>query len=928
MKHFLFAGVLLSATQASAADRTELPRWWLDNRGQSQSIDLDDITRIQVPGVPGQDVGLLRAGPVPPARTGPVRVAVLDTGVDLNHPDLKDKLENPGWSSNHQPPQDTFGHGTHVAGIVAAFPDVKIIPVRVIDTSGPKDPVRPQAADQPGPVPSALADQVAQGLDFAVRAGAEVVNLSMAWPQASDTPAMRQALELARSRHVLVVASAGNDSNSAQVFPCAAAGVICVAAHGPDGALLHFSNYGPAVDLAAPGLQVLSTWPLSKDGRGKAYTGRAGYELKNGTSMAAPMVAGLAARLLSLGIPPDEVVARLLVGARPVLPNPLRTQLAPAKWVRSGNADLVGALHARPQPLILPASKAVVRLAWDRLSRRIPLRFELRNAWAEAPQGVRLDLALVPLSAGSAWARPTDASVPLGPWPAQEVRAIQTELEILDPRVEGRLELEVTARVPGLEPRAVRIPIEISVPVSPDLHDPEVEQLPVEGTLLPGAQLRSVTAWQADEPTEFLALQRGTGLWKLQRLTETEGRIQVSGPVEVALPGSELFLVQKLPGRSGYALVFRLPPQGAGNVPRFAFQFLDAGLQPAGNFVFDNTPAALTERFQWISRGGQFVPAWVNDGLTPALEQPDRKRDPWHRIPPDSVQRRLYWLDRQGGLHTQDAPEGARFVALLDPDQEQRNRGQVLAVLARGQGYPVKNFTALVSEGAVSELQLLAQPEYRNLLALPWPFQLRVQSLDRSPSEFAFSTSFAGPSIRGALRATWLSARPGVPTRDWVAGAMNPTESALMAVGAFDTGSGRRGLFTLTQYEVQFHDLATGQVRSASQNRFSYLPVLTQNRNLKFFPVPVEDSDAPQGLRLPGLLIPPGPLSDTPAHEVLAPLYDAQGALLALARPARLRLQDTEACSVLGNPRPATAQSAAALMFFCGDRFLRIPLQF
>ena len=89
--------------------------------------------------------------------------------------------------------------------------------------------------------------------------------------------------------------------------------MICVASHGADGALSHFSNYGPWVDVAAPGLGILSTWPMAK--KSAVFTEVAGFEYKNGTSMASPFVAGVLAELLSRGYSADEARARLYAGA-------------------------------------------------------------------------------------------------------------------------------------------------------------------------------------------------------------------------------------------------------------------------------------------------------------------------------------------------------------------------------------------------------------------------------------------------------------------------------------------------------------------------------------------------------------------------------------------------------------------------------------
>jgi subtilisin family serine protease len=204
----------------------------------------------------------------PPAGA-PVVVAVLDTGVDLTHPDLAGAAwTNPGeipgngidddhdgfaddvhgWDfvASDADPADQNGHGTHVAGVIAGRGNAAygawgvdrgalVMPVRVLDARA-----------------RGTAARVARGLRFAVAHGARVVNLSLATPFASRT--LRRALEAARRAGVLVVAAAGNwgeDLAREPAYPAVLPGVLSVAATGPSGSLWTGSNYGAPVALAA-----------------------------------------------------------------------------------------------------------------------------------------------------------------------------------------------------------------------------------------------------------------------------------------------------------------------------------------------------------------------------------------------------------------------------------------------------------------------------------------------------------------------------------------------------------------------------------------------------------------------------------------------------------------------------------------------------
>jgi type VII secretion-associated serine protease mycosin len=219
--------------------------------------------------------------------TSSVVVAVVDTGVDLDHPDLASRIDvaNGYDFVSHSPvADDDNGHGTHVAGIVAASanngigvagtaPDCRILPVKVLDASG-----RGTTLD------------VADGIRWAVDNGADVINLSLA--SATPDSYTRSAVESALASNVVVVAAAGNDGSSAGAsYPAAYPGVVGVGASTVFNTRASFSNYGSGLDITAPGEGIWSTeTPLD---RGLYYGD------KSGTSMASPFVAGVAALVRS-----------------------------------------------------------------------------------------------------------------------------------------------------------------------------------------------------------------------------------------------------------------------------------------------------------------------------------------------------------------------------------------------------------------------------------------------------------------------------------------------------------------------------------------------------------------------------------------------------------------------------------------------------
>jgi len=206
-------------------------------------------------------------------------IAIVDSGIDYTHPDItKSKVVlGPDYFDGDMNPMDTFGHGTHVAGIAAAVTSndlgiagvsgrSKLLAIRVGGSGG-----LPVFACAAGIVYAANNTQV------------KVINLS--WGGSSDIPFIRDAVAYAVSKGKLVVAAAGNENTTSPRYPAAYPGVLGVGASTQTDGRASFSNYGTYVDIAAPGVEILSTVPGG------------GYQEWDGTSMAAPFVAGAAALL-------------------------------------------------------------------------------------------------------------------------------------------------------------------------------------------------------------------------------------------------------------------------------------------------------------------------------------------------------------------------------------------------------------------------------------------------------------------------------------------------------------------------------------------------------------------------------------------------------------------------------------------------------
>ncbi|MGV3522929.1 MAG: S8 family peptidase [Candidatus Sericytochromatia bacterium] len=216
-----------------------------------------------------------------------VTIAVIDSGADLSHPDLQPNLVN-GYnvlSQGQTPPQDDNGHGTHASGIAAAAgdnrigvtgacPRCKLMPIKALDANG-----------------SGTGFDVAVGLIWAVDNGAQVINMSLGGEE-SD-PTLERAVKYALARGSTVVVAAGNNSTDVPMYPAALPGVISVGSVDVSRARSSFSNYGTWVSIMAPGSQILSTMPMGTVSMNTTEGYRNEYDLMDGTSMAAPMVAGV-----------------------------------------------------------------------------------------------------------------------------------------------------------------------------------------------------------------------------------------------------------------------------------------------------------------------------------------------------------------------------------------------------------------------------------------------------------------------------------------------------------------------------------------------------------------------------------------------------------------------------------------------------------
>lgn len=263
-----------AASPAKSENRSSITDYFLPQGEYPWSVirmDLNDLWKLTL----GQNVN----------------VAILDTGINYNHPDLKDNYaggEN-FWKPG-TPPLDDNGHGTHIAGTVAAVhngfgvigvaPKAKLYAVKVVGKKG-----------------TGNISAIVAGVNWAMKNNINIINLSLGSEKGFE--AVNKAVQAAAAKNITVVCAAGNES-APVIYPAKLPETIAVSSLDSGDTFSYFSNFGPEIDFIAPGSIIYST---AKNGK---------YEFLDGTSMASPHIAGMAALAYSLGYRTPEQIRSAL----------------------------------------------------------------------------------------------------------------------------------------------------------------------------------------------------------------------------------------------------------------------------------------------------------------------------------------------------------------------------------------------------------------------------------------------------------------------------------------------------------------------------------------------------------------------------------------------------------------------------------------
>jgi hypothetical protein len=677
MKAIVFSLFFIQLSLAETKfDEFHIYQWGLNNSGKTISHKVSDIDTIQVSSKENEDINI----PHITEKKKIIKVAVIDSGIDILHPDLKDiiyknesecsalkkykeclknsekevceelyakvdsdnngyPLDCNGWNfaaptdsisgiTGNNNPQDLIGHGSFVSGIIAAakngsgiqgiVENVKIIPIKV---SGSDVEVSLDNST----------DIFARGINYAIAAKADIINLSVGWGFNQNSLLVTAALKKAIQNNILVVVAAGNASHSSLSYPCAFNEVICVGAFNPDGRLSHFSNKGSSVDILAPGFKILSTWPLSL--RSVNFTQRTGYEYKDGTSFAAPFVVGALAKLLNQGFSPEVSKIKLYQGARENKTKGL---------ILNGNLDVEQAIESTPLSFIYPYKKTPAIVNWDKKEKRIRLSYKNYNMDAKD-----ITLKLRSSNAEIVVRKPV---YKIDLWKKNEVKEL--DFHVSGPDVIDS-EMSFTLEIDSLD-ESKFYPVQVIA--SSIIHDKFNRQDAelTKGKFRSKISQHTIKAFKnisRFENRDYLVINESKEKVSWALLKYTKGAYHLSKLQNTNLDKALLPHIARVDidqdGREDYVIFAYQQDEDLNWVIKI-FIF-DSNFKKKeyklNNNELESDVTTINTSIEWVKLKDEVVPIWISDGYIPSEDLPHLS--PWDHPTINSFEQRIYFLSQK-----------------------------------------------------------------------------------------------------------------------------------------------------------------------------------------------------------------------------------------------------------------------------------------
>tara|TARA_Y100000780_G_scaffold231707_1_gene258263 strand:+ start:22229 stop:25144 length:2916 start_codon:yes stop_codon:yes gene_type:complete len=664
----------------------ESKQWALNNDGSPLVKRITDIDTISVAGIEGEDINISK---VPEDPSNKIKVAVVDSGIDPRHPEFRGKLrqspmeckqlrryeqclsKNPekqcvkdlardmdgngypldctGWNVTDNlgvegveggpSLSDSNGHGTHVASIIAAarngvgiagvIQNVELIPVKVGTGSSISNAM-------------AATDKIAKAVRYAINAGAQIINLSLGWRFEQDSLLMREMIELAASKDILVVAGAGNDGHEAPVYPCSYENVICVASHTVNGELSSFSNYGAHVDVVAPGEQILGAWPTGK--RSRFFTDDDNYEYLSGTSQAAPYVSGVLARMLNLGLSPSEARIKLFKGARQ----------SAHKTVRHGNIDLQSSLKKSTSSFVGLKNKSPALINWAKDSKSFLLKLEnlgklKANARVTISKADESDVQL----------RTKRFEVELGPKEelSKRIYIDAQEFSNADFLFKISIDGQHETKEYFIQAKALNIVDGSGSGIAQNVSELYADKMIQDASFNlftdhSNSGYQDILVAKKVNDNQFISLLKEDSSGHVQK---SWFKLEEKSPIFLNLSKVDL----NLDGTKEYVVTLMEVISSTEKVTKF--KVFDDEFKPIETFIapdnkYDNSLVAMPGKFSWIKRNKRMVPAWIGVGERPESQRPNYGI--WESPKPELKINRIYTM----------TPEGIETIAL--PNEE------------------------------------------------------------------------------------------------------------------------------------------------------------------------------------------------------------------------------------------------------------------
>lgn len=734
----------MSLTTYGRPGEYEVLQWGRRNSGEAMELKLTDIDRLKLPAKKGEDINL---GQLEEVKGRKIRIAVIDSGIDLFHPEFQSiiyrneqecsafenyklcltqnnddeeltklchekwaktdsdgngyPMDCHGWNvaapvnpltgiQGNNDVMDIVGHGTHISGIVGALQDdhgisglvqnVEILPVKV---SGSTEEVEEDNTT----------DIFAKGILYALKQGADIINLSVGWSSSEDSLLVAELIKKAHEMGVLVVVAGGNSAHSTETYPCAYNEVICVGSHNPDGSRSHFSNFGSSIDVYAPGHNILSTWPLEL--RPKLFTERHGFEFKNGTSFSAPFVVGALARLLNLGFSPDEARVKLLGGTR-----------------KSGNVDFAGAAAFNSKSFIYPYKKSAAFLNWHEGEKKVILK--LKNYL-----GPTAKVTLKLISKDDSVTIKEDTKT-FDAWEKDEIKDVTFLLEgNSDAPSEMTFDLLIRSRE---ESKSYAIQAVATTVVHDKFSRNDTQRISVQTSRdLEGFTFHPVENITPGRDTDLLVSQVSDGKLVVGLLKFMDGNYRLSRLHQTLFDKALIVQVANvdldLDGKHEYVLTGMYQNKEKKWVAKFYvfdenFRPISLEICPGNEHI--NILTSMGNELRWMKQNNRMVPTWIAQGYAPSLDLP--AANPWTARVVNAIKKRIYYLDQQG-LRTLSMPSvpWADFnpIEFFNQSKDELREGRLTFLYTLDQGFKKVFATANTKDLIPQDTYVFAR--YQNL---------------------------------------------------------------------------------------------------------------------------------------------------------------------------------------------------------------------